>query len=70
MEILRTEAKIWTRPSLRKAYISVDENWFQTYAMDTIGPLIDCYVENTLDDSLIDVISSLAEKYKVYIETE
>lgn len=63
-----TTANVWTLTSVRKAFISVEERWFQTYVSDEIGAVNDCYAGPVLDHGHVELLGELTESCNAYGE--
>lgn len=59
---VRTISVVW------KIFISVDERLFWTYLKDGLGTGNDCYVGRVRDDSHIELLGVLTERYEAFDE--
>lgn len=61
---------VWTLSPMKITFIPVEECWYRTYMIDTLGPVDDRYVGYVLDDGHIDLLEKRVERYKAYGEGE
>lgn len=66
----RTAPEKWTLPSLKDAFMTVDNGWLLMYVMHSPGSVNDSYVENVLDDKHVDRLGLPTNKYKSYGEVK
>lgn len=63
-QVLRSETNVRSLPSLKKTIMAVEERWFRTNMEEALGFVIDCYVEQFLNDGHADLLEESAEKYE------
>lgn len=68
--ISRTVPNVCTLPSVMKTFMKLDKRWFLIYVAERLRSVKNCYFEQVLDDSSIELLGKPTEWYEAYEEVE
>lgn len=65
MVMMRTVTKVWTLPTKRKKFITVDEGWLRTCVTGSLESKNDCYIGEDVAESIIELLEVRTKEYRV-----
>lgn len=70
MRMSKTATSLETLLSVRKTFISVNESWFQTYSVNALGSVKNCFIGQVLDCGHIELVWVTTEFDEDCVEIE